>query len=267
MLDKIDRNDPIFQSSDFLKDAMAFNVMVSVVEDVKQYPEIKVYSNRQNCIVVNSDNAHPVIVWTRDDFDDFQGLYDFLMQEFGDNQPLEFASKLPVYDFIAGKCQLTPPHRLGVYHCDELIPVPYVGYADNIRPDEVETVADLVCDFYHETKTDESATRESCLPMSREFLDNPFYLVWRNESGQIVSLARMRETEKFARAGHILTLPSERGKSYAKMLLHFLTQRAFEKGKIPMLFTNYDYEPSNKCYPKVGYVLDCVTVMYKVAGN
>ncbi len=263
MLEKITRDNPIFKSADFLKDAIAFNIMVSIVENVEKYPVAKAFSNHKDCIVVNSDNAHPVMVWTADDFADFESVYDFILQEFADNKPLQIMSKMSFYEALKDK-QLKIFHRLGAYHCDKLNPITYVGKPDNISSDEVEMIADMLRDFGHETMADLTATHESCLPTAQKFVDNPLYLVWRDTNNKIVTTCRMAETENHARAGHVMTLPEERGKSYAKMLLHYLTKQILDMGKMPVLYTNFDYESSNICYSKVGYTLDCVIVQCDV---
>lgn len=262
MFDKIARNDMIFQLPDFLKDAFAFNVMITIVEDTKTYPEIKLFSNHTNCIVVNSDKEHPVIIWTTDDFCDFENLFKFLKKEFMRNYPFKIISKIKPYEFLQSKCKNV--YKVGVYHCDTLQAITYVGHADHIHPDEIEIVADMLRDFGYETGTDTKATQESVLPLAQKFLDDPLHLIWRDTNGKIVSLCRVRETQKYGRPGHIITRPEERGKAYAKMLLHFVTKRIFEIGKTPMLFTDYNYPSSNKCYPKVGYILDDIVMEYEL---
>jgi len=258
MFHKILPNDPIFKSPVFLKDAIPFNVMTSIIENDIKYPERVIFADGDKCIVVNSDPHHPVIIWTADDFDpkNYPALLDFLRGEFTDHSPLEFMTKKEFRDFLQAKglIFLTPQsHALLAYSCTKLIPIPYKGTATNITDAEVPEVADCYAQFGIETGTDITATQENKLETAKDFITSPLHKVWRDEEGKIVAIAKINATEKYGRIGAVYTKKEARGKHYAGMLVHFLTQAILKSGKIPMLFTNADYPPSNKCYRRLGY--------------
>ena len=58
-----------------------------------------------------------------------------------------------------------------------------------------------------------------------------------------------------ASIGLVYTLPEYRRKHYAEHLVYQVTRKAEAAGFVPMLYTNADYEASNACYEKIGYVL------------
>ena len=266
MFNPILRDDNIFKSELFTKDAIAFNVMLSIVGDVLKYPDPKVFSDNKNCIIVNSDADHSVIVWTSDDFIDYEQLFDFIKNEFSENNPLKIMSKTGMYHFLknSGRVDDDNIKRLGTYKCNKLKSIEYIGQPDNIIEAEVVTVAEMLLLFSKETGFDANINHDENIQSAREFIANPLNKVWRNSEGAIVAMARIRETEKYGRLGYVLTIKEERGKSYAKMLVHFLTKSILETGKTPMLFTNFDYAPSNKCYTAVGYDLITTIADYKI---
>jgi len=263
MFKAIERIDPIFKSKLFAKDAIAFNIILSIVGNKEKYPNPKCFSNGADCIIVNSDNDRPVIVWTSDSFNDHEKVWDFVKREFRTNNPFKIMSKRPLYDFLVnlGHTDSEKALILGVYKCNQLKDIEYKGKADNAVVSEIPLVMGLIEQFGIDTGEIVDATEES----ARAFVSNPLNKVWRNPDGKIVAIARINETEEYGRLGVVLTAPEERGKSYAKMLTHFLTKRVLDMGKTPMLFTDFDYEPSNRCYTGVGYELIGTIVNYDIS--
>ncbi|MDR1693626.1 MAG: GNAT family N-acetyltransferase [Lactobacillaceae bacterium] len=266
MFKTIERNDGIFKSGLFGKDALAFNIMLSIVDNYIKYPNPKIFSNNKDCVIVNSDSEHPVIIWTAASFSDYERLFGFVRNKFSQNHPFKIMSKMNMYDLLKNmnKVDSADVKILGVYKCDRLKDVKYAGYPDNITEAETPIVAEMFSLFSQETGENINSTYEENIKEARSFISNPLSQVWRSPSGRIVAVARIRESEEYGRIGCVLTVPEERGKNYAKMLVHFLTKRIFEMKKQPMLFTDFDYEPSNKCYPAVGYDLVGTVANYKI---
>jgi predicted GNAT family acetyltransferase len=52
---------------------------------------------------------------------------------------------------------------------------------------------------------------------------------------------------------HVYTPIDERSKGYASNLIYTLTNELLEKELIPLLYTDYNYKPSNKAYINAGY--------------
>lgn len=266
MFKKIERNDDIFKSKLFLQDAIPFSVMISIVESVDRYSNPKVISNGNDCIIVNSDFEHPVIVWTADSFNDYEALRSFVNDEFRNNNPLKVMSKMAFYDFLKAKDKIdnSDVKILGAYQCNKLKNIEYVGRPDNATKEELPIVAELYALFGQETGEDKNATVENSMLKAESFINNSLCKVWRDSDNKIVAITRIRASEKYARLGYVITNPDERGKSYAKMLVHYMTQYARNSDKIPMLFTDFNYAPSNKCYKAVGYNLVCTIANYKL---
>ncbi len=261
---KIERNENIFQSELFLRDSMAFCIMESIRDDVERYPEAKFFSDGKNCIVVNSDPNHSIIVWTADNFSAKDELFDFIKQEFKNNLPFKIMAKKEFYDYLVENHKIPNLNiqTLGVYSCPKLNDVQYVGHPDNARPEEVEQVAQMLVNFDRETGENPNAQLSDYLPAAQDYTSAPMNCVWRDEEEKLVAIAKLKTNVKYPRISQVYTLPNERGKSYAKMLVHYLTVQALKSGKAPMLFTDFDYEPSNRCYQAIGYELNCTIVNF-----
>lgn len=86
-----------------------------------------------------------------------------------------------------------------------------------------------------------------------EFMkDDNFYLL-RNAESKIVCMASYRVTEEQAKISHVYTPVEERKKGYAANLIYFMTNDILQKGLVPLLYTDYNYIPSNKAYINAGY--------------
>ncbi len=177
MFKKIERYDDIFKSKQFSQDAIAFNVMVSIVEDVDRYPNPKIFSNSNNCIIVNSDSEHPIITWTTDDFNDYEMLFSFINKEFGDNNPFKIMSKMGFYNFLKDKDKIdnSDIKILGAYDCIKLNDIKYIGNAQNATKEELPVVAKLHTLFGQETGEDKNATIENSMLEVEKLIDNPLF--------------------------------------------------------------------------------------------
>ena len=264
MFTPIARDDAIFKSELFLQDVLAFSVMETILNDSIKYPTPKIFSNGKDCAIVNSDPEHAVIVWTADSFQEKAELYEFIKKEFAANTPLKIMSKKNFYDYLVENRQIPElsVQTLGVYTCPQLNDVQYIGHPDQAKAGEVEQIARMIVGFGHETEENPQAQLVDCMENAQKYTSDPNYLVWRDTNEKIVAIAHKRTGGTYARIGEVFTLPEARGKSYAKMLVHYLTSLSLKKGQGVMLFTNYDYAPSNRCYQAIGYQLTCTIVNF-----
>ena len=78
MFNNIKRDDKIFQSDSYQKDSLAFCIMESIRLNAQKHPTPKIFSNGNDCIIINSDPKQSVIAWTADDFKAKDELFEFI---------------------------------------------------------------------------------------------------------------------------------------------------------------------------------------------
>ena len=190
--------------------------------------------------------------------------YEFVKKEFATNTPFKIMAKKDFYDYLVETDQIPQLdiQTLGVYSCSKLNDINYAGHPDLAKAEELKQVAQMIADFGKETGENPNCQLASCIEAAQKYSSNPNSLVWRDKNEKIVTIAKIRTDATFSRIGEVFTCPDERGKSYAKMLVHYLTSLAIKNGQKPMLFTDYDYAPSNRCYQAVGYQLNCTIVNF-----
>ena len=174
-------------------------------------------------------------------------------------------AKKEFYDFLVKNNKIPELHiqTLGVYSCSKLNDIKYIGHPDQAKPEEVEQVAQMLVNFDRETGENPNSQLQDHLQKASEFISDPAYCVWRDENEKLVAIAVLKINEINPRISWVYTNLQARGKSYAKMLVHYLTAQVLKSGKKSMLFTDFDYEPSNRCYQAVGYQLNCTIVNFE----
>ena len=275
MIKEVKRDDAIFKSEALLKDEIAYSIMFSILNNAKKYETPRIFSDGKDYAVVNSDPNHAIIVWTSDDFQEYGALYDSIKKEFLTNKPFEIWSKNDFYDYLI-KGQTIPELKdetadngrpklqtLGSWSCSKLNDIQYNGHPDQAKSEEVQKIAEMMVNFDLETKEEPHAQMcDDYVKLAKKFVSNPLYLVWRDKNEKAVATATLNMVGKYPRVGRVYTDTDERGKAYAKMLVNYLTLKVFAEGKDAMLYTDYDYPSSNRCYQRVGYKLNRTIVKF-----
>ncbi len=96
-------------------------------------------------------------------------------------------------------------------------------------------------------------TMEQAEKDAQEFISDDKFYILRNPENKIVCMASYSVTEKQAKINHVYTPIEERKKGYAANLIYIMTNDILKKGLVPLLYTDYNYIPSNKAYINVGY--------------
>ena len=275
MLKGVKRDDIIFKSEAVLQDEIAYSIMFSILNNAEKYKTPKIFSDGKDCVVVNSDPNHGIIVWTSDKFDEYGTLYDFIKNEFYSNNPFAIMAKKDFYDYLV-KNQIIPELKgqnakdgraklqtLGTWSCSRLNDIEYDGHQDRAKAEEIQKIAQMMVNFDVETKEEPLAKMsDDYIRLAQKFVSDPLYFVWRDKNEKVDATAMLNMSEKYPRIGRVFTDENERGKAYAKMLVHYLTDKALKEGKIAMLYTDYDYPASNLCYQGVGYKLNRTIVKF-----
>ena len=134
-----------------------------------------------------------------------------------------------------------------------------------IKPKECDGVLDLPSEADRDTLVkywfDDSQEMNGVDPISieqakmdvEEFLSSGRFYILRNSNGKIVCMASYNLTENQAKISHVYTPIDERKKGYAANLIYLMTNDILNKGYVPLLYTDYNYIPSNKAYINAGY--------------
>lgn len=259
MFDAILRDDVIFHSEAFLRDELSLNMLPSILKDTEKYPAPNVFSNHRNCVVLNSDPLHGLVVWTDDFFNEWDALFDFVKEKFS-NIPQTIVSKKSVYDAAvqAKFASKEDPLILGAYKLNKLNDIHYFGYSSLPTRKDFDEIVEMIKLFEKDTGIEEHHIEEK----AESHIKNQNAHLFRNEQGKIVAFGTFALTDDYGRVGCVVVKTEERSKGYGKMLVHSLAKRIIELHKTPMIYTDFNYPASNKCYQAVGFELQNKVVSF-----
>lgn len=258
---KISIDNDFLLNNSFLRDKYKF----SLVGHNFGIDETTIYSDEESYIFVVGKSHKPVWLWTIDNIakekiPEIKNCIDL----FYDRGLSIFACKESLYE------QLDNLHKeelSGCYICRAPIrPKGCTGYLDRAKEEDKTIITDMWYADCVEANPNNHISYELAEKFAERFLESGTFYVWR-DNGKIVSMIDYTIVDGYAEVAHAYTIPEERGKGYMANVVYELTKIIIDKGFIPVLSTDYNYIPSNKCYQKVGYELDDKVVIFSSGLN
>ena len=256
MIKKIDPNNKIFESKEFVEDKYKFYIIIkNFISN-----ELELYSDEENYIICRGKKEYPTWIWTKDNFDR-KAIFEIeklIKMYLTDRNKDKFTCKKELYDLLFSRdfeylnkddyfemgfliCNKTKKPK----NCDAILSKPTnedrevlekYWYDDNIEMNGIDPI-----------------TKEQAKKDVQEFIEDDKFYVLRNKENKIVCMATYAITENQAKLNHVYTPVEERKKGYAANLIYLMTNDILKKGLIPLLYTDYNYIPSNKAYINAGY--------------
>ena len=212
------------------------------------------YSDNENYIVGRSEVGYPTWIWTIDNLkpekvEEIKEVLENYLVE-GENK---FTCKKELYDLLSKEYDTKDYFEMGFLSCKEQIEPPKVegkftkpSYGDKV------TLAEYWRDNNKELYKKYISQMEALEEVER-WLDSEKFYVWKDTTGEAVCMAGYSTIDDLAKITHVFTPKEERGKGYCKNLIYSLSKQLMEEGKKPLLYTDYQYQASNKAYQAVGY--------------
>lgn len=253
---QIDKNNQILQSPDFTKDKTKFALILQNLDS----ESLLLYSDEENYIICRGKIGWPTWIWTKDgiDFSKVKEIELVMDQYLTDAEKDNFTCKKEFYEMLVqdGYAKLNPEDyfEMGSLSCQRTIkPRPCDGQMDIPSPNDKDTIVQYWYNDCAEMNGVDSISMEKAQSDVEEFLTSGTFFVWRNSKGKVVCMVSYKQTSNFARLSHVYTPVEERKKGYAANLIYTLTNNLLAQGLLPLLYTDYNYIPSNKAYINAGY--------------
>ena len=210
-----------------------------------------------NYIIGQSNPTTPLWVWTSADITkkEKQEIVGFINEKLSTTELGQVIVKKAIFDLL--NPEVIKSRMLLDAHTN---PHPVLkrepkGELSKVNMSELQILAMFLVHDAEEIEK-EVHTLEEMLPKAKELIENENFYAWRDEDGQIASIARLNyDDDKIARIDMVFTNRGKRCQGFAGMLTYILSKMALESGKLPMLYTDDEYPASNKAYQNVGFVL------------
>ncbi len=240
-------------------DKYTFFVLRRIIGDKCRF----ILTDHKRMIICHSNVAYPVWIWTPDDAteEEMRTICKIINEEFSQGRGFTFNLKYDLANFIINNAKadgtdFSLKMNMFVYDCPE--PIKPKSVVDGkIHKCTMEDVDELV-EIYNLFSKDTGIAKQSI----EDYRDKAEYSVknenlffWEDSTGKHVTSCSYRPNGKLASLGFVYTREEYRRKHYAENLVYMVTKKAQDEGYMPILYTNADYEASNACYEKLGYIL------------
>ena len=256
MFKKIDGSNKVFDNPDFQKDKYKFNIIFKNLPS----PDLELYSDEENYIICRGAKNYPTWIWTKDNFNkslinEIEQLMEIYLT---DNEKDKFTCKKELYDLLKERnfpyINKDDYFEMGFLICHQT-KVP--RECDGILSKPEENDRSILEKYWYDDNMEMNGVDPISIEQAQkdvdDFLKDDKFYVLRNPEGKIVCMVSYSITSNQAKLNHVYTPVEERKKGYAANLIYLMTNDLLEKGLVPLLYTDYNYIPSNKAYINAGY--------------
>lgn len=224
-----------------------------------------IYSDLEYYIIGRSRIGLPTWIWTADNITTEKILeLEEVLQKFLEKGENKFTTKKKIYDYLKNKYNTSSYFEMGYLSCNNLIePQNKKGKFAKINYGDKTSLAKMWIENEKEMEKIEISENEA-LETVQSWLDEHNFYVLKNDVGKIVCMAGYSSIDNAAKITHVYTPKEERRKGYCKSLIYSLTKKLLDEGLKPLLYTDYNYLPSNKAYKDVGYTDEGILINFTI---
>ncbi len=257
MIITIDKNHSIFQSQQYQKDIVPFQLL----ELIKEFP-ILLVSDENSFVIGASHPDMPVWIWTADNISDKAKteLAEYFYNQFKDKRKLKFLAKPIIAEILSAAFATKKNIAKSVVHMQsfenrKVIPAKNQNVViEKPTEKDINGIAICLCNFDKECFGEENKSPADYIDTAAKLLNNQYCFIVKDEDKVVAMAHGTRETEKFVAVSRVYTFPAYRKKGYASAIVAHISKLILDKGKIPTLYTDLSNPSSNAAYKNVGYV-------------
>lgn len=264
MYKRIFKDNRIFGSKEFKMDRYKYYIALKIVSS----SDSNIYSDENNYIVLQSNSDTPIWIWTKDNIDKsyINEIFECINKFF--NSKSKITCKQEFYDLLLSNKIIPIDNEnyfeMGSLYCEKTIePKVITGIMEKAADEDIDVIAEYWKDDNLETENNE-LTIEDALKDAKTMVDDGNTYLLKNDNNKIVCMASYNFIEDVAKINHVYTPIEERKKGYCANLIYNLSNLLLKDKIVPMLYTDYNYIPSNKSYMNVGYVKSGTLVTFKL---
>ncbi len=257
----IERDNKILKSSSFPKEK--FYLFFQMLET----DEYLFRSDEDNYIIGRGNPGYPIWIWLKkgislkkqDEVKKELETYYLMSEENILTCPKD------CYEIIKNMGRTKRDSEIGFLICKKVNDISLSsGFMDKPSISELDILREIWKENCQESFPEEKQTEEEVIKEIRNFIKSGRYYVWRDNKGNITSTAYYSTEQDMAKISHVYTKKEERNKGYATSLVYQLTKELLNRHYQPLLYTDYQYKPSNYIYQKIGYEIQEIFIKFKM---
>lgn len=233
---------------EFYKDEYSYFVALKIIK------EGCFYVGDNDYFLVQSERDRPAWIWTEDNFEpskvgEINGLISKLICG---QDGIKIVCKRALFDLLTDFCEPKAVFDMGVLYCTEAVmPKKISGKPIKATPSDIEVLSRFI--YMEAEEAGSSITAEDSLKRAEDLISLGKTYLLKNDSGKPVSMLTYSVIDNLAKINGVFTSPEERNKGYCANLVYSVTQSLLSQNITPMLYTDYNYLPSNRAYMNIGY--------------
>lgn len=257
MIISIDKNHAIFQSKQYQKDIIPFQLL----ELIKEFP-ILLVSDESNFVIGVSHPDMPVWIWTADNISDEvkTELAEYFYNQFKERGKLKFVAKPIIAEMLSATFATKKNIAKSVVHMQSFENRKVISaknqnvVIEKPTKKDVNGMAICLCNFDKECFGEENKTPTDYITIAEKLLNNQYCFIVKAEDEVVAMAQSTRETDRYIAVSRVYTMPEYRKKGYASAIVAHISKLILDKGKIPTLYTDLSNPSSNTAYKNVGFV-------------
>ena len=222
-----------------------------------------ILSDHEKLILCYTGHPFPVWIWTPDGASEegMERAYLLAKENSFVDGKYHFNVKYELADYFIRRAKAdgidySVTTNMFAYDCPEPVApsCPADGQIYQCVSEDVEELVWFIAAMHEEVidyQKDMSVYRND----AREYIATGKMFFWKDDKGKNVACCKYAANGDLASINLVFTRPEHRRKHYAQNLVYQVTMKAKQEGYMPMLYTDADYQASNACYEKIGYVL------------
>lgn len=237
------------------EDMLTFSVLSAIVNQKCE----KVFTDGKTVIICYSCSPYPVWVWVSSQAagETVSRVAECLAEEFPPEKGYNYNLSYQLLEHLKkekGWDKCTIETNMLTYRCDKALHPEKScgGKARLATAGDIALLGEWNRQFCKEMENLE-LTPEVCRQKAEEKMAAGNLFLWEDEKGIPVAMAMKWSDSCYSKVMSVYTAPDKRRKGYALHLVYEITAGILEENRIPILYTDADYEASNACYKKIGY--------------
>ncbi len=234
-------------------DTICFSLLTRILKENSKLT----ITDKATFIICFSCEPHPVWVWVRDEatYGDMELVYNLVKDNFGFDGKYTFNTKYFMARYFCVRSSYKIIKSLLSYSCSSPI-MPkrtasgHIALASN---EDYELLASYLEEFSNEVGI-EPLTKDESYKKARMLIDNKMLYFWVDKNGDKVATCAYRIVDGLGSINSVFVQAGKRRCGYGAMLVYEISKIIKELGALPVLYADYDYEASNSCYKKIGFV-------------
>lgn len=240
-------------------DKYTFSVLTRIIGGECEF----LLSDHERLIICHTCQPFPLWIWTPDNATKEEMEKAYMLVK--DNNFLDglhrFNIKYSLAEYFMDRAKkdgrvMSIETNMFAYDCPMPIAPKCVsdGEAHKCTHEDIDILTDFYEMFHDAVETDKEDKEAYRIKAENAVKYGSLYL-WKNSDGVYTASCSWHPINDMATVGLVYTREQFRRMHYAENLVYHVTMVAKEAGFLPMLYTDADYEASNRCYEKIGYVL------------